>query len=68
MLRECIDTSGDIPVNINDTLDEFAQKFPKFDTSAFDKYSNRANYYLEDIEDDWAKEILAKLEPKEDDP
>ena len=50
-LREALDTSCDIPVNIFDTIEEFKSKLINFDYSEIHKYSDALHFFLEDSED-----------------
>lgn len=66
-MREAVDTVWDIPVNIQDIIDEYKLKFKNLDTSLFKSYRDPAHFYLRDIDQEWAKDILAtKVEDKSD--
>eukprot|EP00343_Euplotes_focardii_P000652 CAMPEP_0205800452 /NCGR_PEP_ID=MMETSP0205-20121125/2104_1 /ASSEMBLY_ACC=CAM_ASM_000278 /TAXON_ID=36767 /ORGANISM="Euplotes focardii, Strain TN1" /LENGTH=156 /DNA_ID=CAMNT_0053063541 /DNA_START=233 /DNA_END=700 /DNA_ORIENTATION=+ len=68
MLKEALDTACDIPMNILDHVEEYKKKFPIFDTSLLDKYSDPAHFFLKDMNLDFAKEILSVKTPDAIDP
>ncbi|CAI2373423.1 unnamed protein product [Moneuplotes crassus] len=57
MLKEAIDTTCDIPMNIKDTISDYRNKFKKFDTSEVEKYSDQEHYFLRDIDLEFSKKI-----------
>mmetsp|Transcript_39405 Transcript_39405/g.38955 ORF Transcript_39405/g.38955 Transcript_39405/m.38955 type:complete len:239 (+) Transcript_39405:20-736(+) len=67
-LREFLNCTHDVPVNIDDVISEYKDFFPNFDTSAFDEFEDRLHYFLEDLDEDKREYILEKKEEKEDDP
>ncbi|CAI2376181.1 unnamed protein product [Moneuplotes crassus] len=68
ILKEAIDTTCDIPVNVQETVEEFKGKFPKFDTSELEKYSDPLHFFLEDINLDFSKKILSSKILDSNDP
>ena len=67
-LREAIDTSWDIPLNIQDTVKEFQKKFKNFSFAEIEKYGDIPHYFLIDINQDFAKKILSLKVADEEDP
>ena len=68
LLREFLNWTHDIPVNIDEVINQYKQIFDHFDTSALDNYEDRLHYFIEDLDQDTRQEITEKLEEKEDDP
>jgi hypothetical protein len=70
-LREGLNTSSDIPANINDTVREFSELFPHLDTTFFEEYADKDHnnhyiklntlYFLEDTTKEVRDAVKANL-------
>ena len=66
-MREGLNTSNDIPVDIEEIVAEYSSLFQNFDTSELDKYSDPKHYFIEDLDEDIRDEFKSKLKPKDND-
>jgi hypothetical protein len=64
-LRESLDTTGDIPKNIFDTINEFKEKFKNFDYSRIYLYADIPHFFLKGIPD---KDLVNVMKNKKSDP
>lgn len=67
-MREAIDTSCDIPVNIADTVEKYRTKFKRFDCSKLEKYGDIPHFFLKDIKQDFAARIMSEKIADAEDP
>ena len=49
-LRECLNTTSDIPIHIEETIREFRDLIPQLDFSLFDEFEEQATLLLRDYE------------------
>jgi hypothetical protein len=48
--RECMQGTGDIPIDINETLRQIGHLFPILDTSAIDEFNPPETWYLKSLD------------------
>jgi hypothetical protein len=65
--KEGIKASSDIPGNIDSIISEFSEKFPNLNDDLFKEYSNRLDYFLEDLQPDLINTLSPKITSKDDD-
>lgn len=66
-MREGLNTSNDIPVDIEEVCAEYSSMFPNFDTSELDSYPDPKHYFIEDLNEPVREMFKSKLQPKESD-
>lgn len=66
-LRECLNTSSDIPVHIEETIREFRELIPQLDFSLFDEFEDRPHYFLEAMHAEVKDKIKSQLVSKDGD-
>jgi phosphohistidine phosphatase SixA len=64
-LRESMNTSSDIPENIENIREEFTNIIPHLDFSLMNNYKNHIYYYLEDMSPEFNDKIIEKLSQNE---
>jgi broad specificity phosphatase PhoE len=67
-LKEILSSVSSIPKDITKTIENFKSKFPNLNVTWLEDYNDLHNYYLEDIEDDFAKMIMSEKTAGSDDP
>lgn len=67
-LREALDTTSDIPINILDTIEEYKGKFKNFDWTRIYKYPDIPHYFLTDIPGEVSRSVMANKTPDTKDP
>lgn len=67
-LREHMHTSNDIPINIEEVVDQFSNVFPKFDTSELENYKDPKHWFVEDLNKELRDMVASKFATKEGDP
>ena len=65
--KEGIDTPCDIPYNVLDSFEEFKSKFPNLEYSDINSYEDPKHFYLEDVDQEFAKNILRNKEESSED-
>ncbi|CAI2376937.1 unnamed protein product [Moneuplotes crassus] len=61
LMKECIVNSDDVPGDIVQRMDEYREIFPNFDTSELEKYEDMHNFFLYDVDMDWARDLLQTI-------
>lgn len=67
-IRESLNTSSDIPSDIDQVIEEFRELIPNLDDSPLEEYEDKKHYFLEDLQTDVKDVIKAELKENEDDP
>ncbi|CAI2377197.1 unnamed protein product [Moneuplotes crassus] len=68
VIRESLNTSSDIPSDVDQVIEEFRELIPQLDDSPLEEYEDKKHYFLEDLQTDVKDVIKAELEDDEDDP
>ncbi|CAI2376925.1 unnamed protein product [Moneuplotes crassus] len=66
VMKECIVSTDDLPGNILKRVKDYTEIFANFDTSELEKYEDPYNFFLYDIDMDWARQVLAEISLKEE--
>lgn len=67
-IRESLNTSSDIPSDIDQIIEEFRELIPQLDDSLLEEYKDRKHYFIEDLQSDVKDVIKADLDENEEDP
>ena len=67
LIRESLNTSSDVPSDIDEILSEFKDLLPNLDCSMFDHYGDKSLYFIEDMQSDVRDKIKSQLVKREDD-
>lgn len=65
--KEGVKATADVSGNIDVLVTEFKEKFPNFDDLLLNEYSNRLNFFFEDLQPELLNEISPKITSKEED-
>lgn len=63
-LREHLHSSNDIPVNIEEIVEQYKTIFPNFDTSMVSAYKDPLHYFIEDLQEPLRSKFLPNLKEK----
>ena len=67
-LKELLGSAPSIPKDIVTTINQYKDKLPNINSSLLQDYNDLHHYYLEDIDDDFAKKILLEVSKCPEDP
>ncbi|CAI2377065.1 unnamed protein product [Moneuplotes crassus] len=68
VIRESLNTSSDIPSDIDFIVEEFRELIPQLDDSLLEAYCDRKHYFIEDLQDEVKNVIQAELGENTEDP
>lgn len=68
IIRESLNTSSDIPSDVDQVIEEFKELIPQLDDSLLDQYEDRKHYFIEDLQTDVKDVIKAELGDDDEDP
>ena len=60
-MKEAIEGWDDIPADMDQTIEEFSSLLPNLDTHILERYTNKVNYFLEDVYTDNPEELKGSI-------
>jgi hypothetical protein len=66
-IRESLNTSSDIPSDIDSIISEFKEVFPRLDSSLLDDCEDRKHYFIKDLQSDVSEVMTSDLKDDEND-
>lgn len=67
LIRESLNTSSDIPSDIESVLAEFKEVIPQLDASFLEEYEDPKHYFIEDLQSEVKDKMKAELTENDED-
>lgn len=66
-IRESLNTSSDLPSDIDSIVSEYKEVFPRLDSSLLNDYKDRKHFFIEDLQTELSERMTSNLKHDEDD-
>lgn len=67
-IRESLNTSSDVPSDVDNVLSEFKEVIPHLDCSILDGMEDKKHFFINDLQPEVKERMKTNLEPRDDDP